>query len=119
MIGSTKVRSVPRGRSTSDVEVTNISKHGFWVLVEGREHFLAFSNFPWFRDASVANILNVQLPHPARLYWPALDIDLALESIDYPPRFPLVSRARPAASSKRRPAKSTLRSVKRSRRGRR
>ena len=29
------------------------------------------------------------------LYWPDLDIDLAVESIDHPEQFPLVSKARP------------------------
>ena len=77
---------------TSDVEVTNVSQHGIWVLVSGTEHFLSFKDFPWFRDASVANILNVQLHHQTHLHWPALDIDLSLESIKTPERFPLVSR---------------------------
>jgi len=31
------------------------------------------------------------VPHPHHLYWPDLDIALAVESIDHPERFPLVS----------------------------
>lgn len=76
----------------SPVEVTNISQHGFWVLLNDEELFLAFAEFPWFRDATISKILNVELPSPNHLYWPDLDVDLAVESISHPERFPLVSQ---------------------------
>ena len=89
------MRSALRGRSTSDVEVTNVSKHGFWLLVGGRELFLPFEDFPWFEDVPIGQLLNVELLHPDHLYWPDLDVDLSVESTEHPDRFPLVSRARP------------------------
>ena len=79
--------------TTSAVEVMNVSKHGFWLLIEEQEVFLAFDNFPWFRDAPIGKLLNVELQSPRHLYWPDLDVDLAVESIFHPDRFPLVSRA--------------------------
>jgi hypothetical protein len=82
------------GTSTSEVEVTNVSKHGFWLMIRDQEVFVPFSEFPWFRDASIGQLLNVQLPSPHHLYWPDLDVDLAVESLFHPERFPLVSRAR-------------------------
>jgi hypothetical protein len=81
------------GISTSPVEVTNISKHGFWLLLENEELFLPFSEFPWFHNVPVGKILNVELPSSGHLYWPDLDVDLAVESIRNPEKFPLVSRA--------------------------
>lgn len=89
------MRSVLRGRSISAVEVTNVLQHGFWLLVGGRELFLPFEKFPWFKDVPVGQLLKVEQPHPTHLYWPDLDVDLAVESIMFPERFPLVSRARP------------------------
>ena len=83
------------GQSTSAVEVTNVSPHGFWLLVEQREHFVRFTDFPWFHDATIAELMKVELPSPHHLYWPDLDVDLAVESLDHPERYPLVSRARP------------------------
>jgi hypothetical protein len=80
------------GTSTSPVEVTNISKHGFWLLLENEELFLPFSEFPWFQEVPVGKILNVELPSSGHLYWPDLDVDLAVESIRHPEKFPLVSR---------------------------
>jgi len=74
--------------------VTNVSKHGFWLLIRDEEVFVPFTEFPWFKDASIAQLLNVQFPSPHHLYWPDLDVDLAVESLFHPERFPLVSRAR-------------------------
>jgi len=88
------VKSTGLGRCSSAVEVTNISKHGFWILIRDREMFVPFEQFPWFKDASVGAILNVVMPHAGHLYWPDLDVDLSLESIEYPERFPLVSKVR-------------------------
>lgn len=78
---------------SAEVEVTNISRHGFWLLLEERELFLSFDDFPWFKSAPVEAILEVQQPQPHHLYWPILDIDLAVDSIDHPERYPLVSQA--------------------------
>ncbi len=87
------MKSEPLGNATLAVEVTNISRHGFWMLLDERELFLPFEEFPWFRDASVAAILGVERPHPHHLYWPDLDVDLAVESIDFPDRYPLKAQA--------------------------
>ncbi len=89
------MKSATRGKPISVVEVTNVSKHGFWLLLGKRERFLAFEHFPWFRDASIGQLCNVELPQPHHLHWPDLDVDLAVESIEHPERFPLVSRVRP------------------------
>jgi hypothetical protein len=78
------------------VEVTNVSPHGFWLLVEQREYFVAFKDFPWFRHARISELMKVELPSPHHLYWPDLDVDLAVESLEHPERYPLVSSARPS-----------------------
>ena len=87
------MKSAALGKNTSGVEVLNVSPHGFWLLVGTEELFVAFDQFPWFRDATISQISGVQLPSPNHLYWPALDVDLAVESIRHPEQFPLVSRA--------------------------
>jgi hypothetical protein len=85
--------SAAPGTTISEVEVTNVSAHGFWLLLRGGEYFVPFAEFPWFRDAPIGKLLNVTLPAAHRLYWPDLDVDLAVESILHPERFPLVSKA--------------------------
>lgn len=89
------MKSARRGKLTSAVEVAHVPKHGFWLLLDERERFVGFERFPWFRDVSIGQLRNVELPHPHRLYWPDLDVDVAVESIDHAERFPLVSHARP------------------------
>lgn len=78
------------GASTLQVEVTNIDHFGFWLLVEDREYFLPYGDFPWFRSATLDQILDVQLLHGDHLHWPALDVDLSLDSLSQPEAFPLI-----------------------------
>jgi len=80
------------GTIISAPEVTNISRHSFWLLLGDEELLLPFEQFPWFRSATVEQITHVERPSPDHLYWPNLDVDLAVASIRDPEAFPLVSR---------------------------
>ena len=84
--------SVLPGARTLGVEVTNVSVHGFWLMLGTEELFVPFSQFPWFKDAPIAKLMNVELVQPHHLYWPDLDVDLAVDSIRHPEKFPLVAR---------------------------
>jgi len=77
------------GASTSKVEITGISAHGVWMFAGEEKMFLSYEHFPWFKDVAVGNILNVQEPTPDHFHWPDLDVDLGLETIRHPERFPL------------------------------
>ena len=57
------------GTTTSAVEVTNISRHGFWILLDDEELLLPFEKFPWFRAATVEQITHVVRLTPEHLYW--------------------------------------------------
>ncbi len=92
------MKSASRGGDTSKVEVSGISAHGVWLLLGDQELFLPFKDFPWSRDAPVRGVLHVERPQPDHLYWPELDIDIAVESNLNPEQFPLVSRERPGPS---------------------
>ncbi len=83
------MKSAALGKNTSPVEVSNISPHGFWLLLGDEELFVPFSEFPWFREANVRQISRVELPTTHHLYWPELDVDLAVASIRNPKAFPL------------------------------
>ncbi len=86
------MKSETLGTDTSEVEVTQISQNGIWLLLHQKEYFLSFENFPWFKQASVDAIHKVELLNDHHLYWPALDVDLAVESVQYPTQFPLVAK---------------------------
>lgn len=81
------------GNRTSAVEVVDISPHGIWILAGNEEHFLPYEEFPWFKRGPIAAVLNVYEEAPGSFRWPELDIDLCLEAIRDPERFPLKSRA--------------------------
>jgi hypothetical protein len=86
------VKSLTHGKNISVPEITNVSEHGFWLFLKGQEYFLAFENFPWFRHASIDQIVDVELWHITHLYWPKLDVDLSIEIIKRPEKFKLVSK---------------------------
>ena len=85
--------SAMHGNAISEAEVTNVSKHGFWLLLGDEELFVPFAEFPWFMDAPIGKLMHVELPQPHHLYWPELDVDLNVESIRNPAAFPLMARA--------------------------
>ena len=87
-----KMKSETLGTDTSEIEVTQISKHGIWLLLGEGELFLSFNDFPWFKKAAISAIQNVSLLNTNHLYWPDLDVDLAVESLEHPERFPLVAK---------------------------
>jgi hypothetical protein len=77
------------GKSTSEIEVTNISAHGVWLLTHNKELFMSYDEFPWFKNQPVSAILNVEELSPGHFYWPEIDVDLTEEIIENPARFPL------------------------------
>lgn len=79
------------GANTSVAEVTHISKNGFWLLLDDEELLLPFSDFPWFRQATIEQLTTIEWPSADHLYWPMLDVDLSVESIRCPEKFPLIS----------------------------
>ena len=117
---STSMRSARRGSGTSLVDIKNVSRDGFSIVIGRKARFVRFEDFPWFRDASMAQITNVTLPRAHHLYWPDLDVDLAVESLDHPERYPLVSRVPAVARAlpKRSLVKERLRPYKAKKRGR-
>ena len=76
-----------------ETEVTNISSHGFWILSDGKEYFLSYEDFPWFKNKTINDITYVERFGEEHLYWERLDIDLSLEMIEHPERFPLQAKS--------------------------
>ena len=81
------------GKSISEIEVSLVTGQGFWLLVGGEELFAPYADFPWFRQATVEQVTTVELLSEEHLYWPLLDVDLAVASIRDPAAFPLVAKS--------------------------
>lgn len=66
-----------------------INARGILLYVGGREYYLSYERFPWFKDAKVSDVLNVSMPDSESLRWEAIDVDLELDSIKHPERYPI------------------------------
>lgn len=84
-----KMKSLKNGRNISRPEVTNISEHGFWILLDKKEYFLPFAKYPWFQEAKILSLINVKLLHGHHLHRPEFEVDLTLEILDNPEKYPL------------------------------
>jgi len=87
------MKSSINGKTILGAEVSHIDNHGMWVAVGSMEYFLPFVEYPWFKDATISRILDVQLLHESHLYWPQLDVDLEIECIQNPQQYPLISHS--------------------------
>ncbi len=80
------------GTASSDARIVRRTAGGFRLVVSGEELVLSFSDFPWFERATAEQLATVRLHGRDHLSWPLLDVDLSVESIRHPERFPLVAR---------------------------
>ena len=78
------------GTSISPSEVTNIEALGFWMLVDDKEYFVPFDDYPAFKGASIQKIFHFQRLSPNQIHWPDLDVDIELEALGSPEHFPLI-----------------------------
>jgi hypothetical protein len=88
------MKSLKRGKGIS-VSVENITPFGIWLFVEGKEYFLNYQDYPYFKDQTLNSIHNVQLLHGYHLYWPELDVDLEIDNLENPEKYPLKSKIKP------------------------
>jgi hypothetical protein len=84
--------SLAHGTNTSAIEITHISSYGVWLLAHDEELFMPYDDFPWFKNQTVKSIINVKELSPGHFYWPDIDVDLTLEIINHPERFPLKTK---------------------------
>ena len=87
------MKSLKSGKNTS-ISVENITPFGVWILVGCKEYFLSYRDYPYFKDQTVRSIQNVELLHGFHLYWPDLDVDLEIDNLENPEKYPLKSKAR-------------------------
>ena len=87
------MRSVKSGTSTL-VSVENITPFGIWLFVKEKEYFLSYQEYPYFRDQTLKSIQNVKLLHDLHLHWPELDVDLEIDNLENPEKYPLKNKLR-------------------------
>lgn len=70
--------------------VLMINAEGIMLSVLGRDYFLSYNRIPWMQDAPIRSVLNVKMSGPEAIEWPELDVDLEIDSLIHPERYPLV-----------------------------
>jgi hypothetical protein len=85
-----KMISSQPGTNIPHSEVTNIEALGFWILVDVKEYFVPFAEYPVFQGASIQQIFQMQRLSPTQLHWPELDADIEIEALEKPEHYPLV-----------------------------
>jgi len=69
--------------------VSNICQTGFWLLVNDKEYFVPFDQYPDFKNASIEHIFAVKQLSPTQFYWEDIDCDIELGALEKPDQFPL------------------------------
>ena len=74
------------------VNVHSILPNGIFLSVLGNDYYLSYNRLPWFRDAKLSDIFNVSMIGDYAIRWEALDVDLEIESLIHPEKYPLVMK---------------------------
>jgi hypothetical protein len=82
------MKSLKHGKNIL-VSVENITPFGIWLFIKDTEYFLSYHEYPYFKEQTLSSIQNVQLLHDTHLYWPELDVDLDLDNLENPEKYPL------------------------------
>ena len=78
--------------SSTSVDVLMINDKGVMLSVQGQDYFLSYNRVPWMRDATINEVLDVQMSGKNAIEWPKLEVDLEVESLKHPERYPLLIR---------------------------
>lgn len=69
-----------------------INDKGLMLSVKGNDYFISYNRVPWMKDARISDVLDVRLQGQNAIEWPKLDVDLEIESLKHPERYPLIMK---------------------------
>ena len=80
------------GHNTNSIsaDVLMINDKGIMISVSGQDYFLSYNRVPWMRDATINEVLDVRMSGQNAIEWPKLDVDLEIDSLRHPERYPLL-----------------------------
>ena len=76
--------------SSTLADVLMINDRGIMISVQGQDYFLSYNRVPWMKDATINEVLDVRMSGKNAIEWPKLDVDLEIDSLRHPERYPLV-----------------------------
>ena len=76
--------------ATKGADVLMINDKGIMISVQGQDYFLSYNRVPWMRNATISEVLDVRMSGKNAIEWPKLDVDLEVDSLKHPERYPLI-----------------------------
>ena len=83
---------------TTQVSVLMINDKGIMLSVKGNDYFISYNRIPWMKNACISDALDVQMSGRNAIEWPKLDVDLEIESLKHPERYPLIMNLKSASN---------------------
>ncbi len=82
--------SLKNNTNSTLADVLMINDRGIMISVLGQDYFLSYNRVPWMRDATINEVLDIRMSGKNAIEWPKLDVDLEIESLRHPERYPLL-----------------------------
>ena len=82
--------SLKSNTNSTLADVLMINDRGIMISVLGQDYFLSYNRVPWMRDATINEVLDIRMSGKNAVEWPKLDVDLEIESLRHPERYPLL-----------------------------
>ncbi len=79
----------------TSASVLMINAQGILLSVLGNDYFLSYNRVPWLKDARISDVLNVRMSSRSAIEWETLGVDLEIESLKHPERYPLIMKRSP------------------------
>ncbi len=81
--------TIDRNIPNNATHVTDISLSGFGLLANNKEYFISYEDYPAFRNADIKDVTNVKTDICGNLHWPSLDVDISVNALEEPEKYPL------------------------------
>ncbi len=86
-------QNISLNRETDKPQITNIEHKGFWILVKNEELFVPFDSCPDFENATLSQLFVFRSDANGQAFhWDELDVDIEIDALKCPERYPLIFR---------------------------
>ena len=82
-----KTTATARGTNFRDCEFLGADASGFNIRIDDRKYRINFTDAPWFEYCTVGEMADFTADEWG-VYWHAAEVDLCIESLEHPEKFP-------------------------------
>jgi ribosomal protein S1 len=85
-------KSLLKNGNHTSAKVQVIVSDGIVLDISGNTYFLSYTANPWFKNAKVSDVFDVEPISDVGVRWKNLDVDLAIDSFINPQKYPLIAK---------------------------